>query len=268
MLFAAGKLDALEGEPVESNADGRPVIARQLDEAMGKERTIVENEDGSRKVFGETTIASMLTAEQAKTFEFASSLTERQLRGFIHEIQMRLRDSTQLYSESAEEYADLLLRLDFKSFGLEPSASRKELDAAYRKLAKKMHPDKNGGTEEANERFQNMKVRYERLKEHLEKMGKAMATYISRVKARACARVWPTHTQVPSPAGTRRGEALDTKGTADTEMDLGAKRDVAEKRARDRMDIVKSLVSESIKVHRCLADLKDSIRIVSEVLEA
>eukprot|EP00971_Amphidinium_carterae_P292925 5815792-Amphidinium_carterae.1 len=32
-------------------------------------------------------------------------------------------------------------------------------------MAKQMHPDKNGGTEEAKKRFQDMKARYEALKE-------------------------------------------------------------------------------------------------------
>lgn len=38
----------------------------------------------------------------------------------------------------------------------------------YRKLAKKMHPDKNGGTESAKNRFQAMKERYEALKKKIE----------------------------------------------------------------------------------------------------
>merc|ERR1719356_1620277 len=54
--------------------------------------------------------------------------------------------------------------LNYIYFGLTADASDKDLDNAYRKLAKKMHPDKNGGTEEAKKRFQQMKERYEAIK--------------------------------------------------------------------------------------------------------
>merc|ERR1712032_985055 len=40
----------------------------------------------------------------------------------------------------------------------------KDLDNAYRKLAKQMHPDKNGSTESAKKQFQQMKDRYEAIK--------------------------------------------------------------------------------------------------------
>merc|ERR1712217_331561 len=53
---------------------------------------------------------------------------------------------------------------NYEYFGLSPSATERDLDNAYRQLAKKMHPDKNGGTEEAKMRFQAMKERYEALK--------------------------------------------------------------------------------------------------------
>mmetsp|Transcript_51867 Transcript_51867/g.97298 ORF Transcript_51867/g.97298 Transcript_51867/m.97298 type:complete len:1271 (+) Transcript_51867:54-3866(+) len=50
-------------------------------------------------------------------------------------------------------------------FGLSEDASDKDLDNAYRQMAKRMHPDKNGGTEESKQRFQEMQKRYEALKE-------------------------------------------------------------------------------------------------------
>merc|ERR1719188_2712542 len=49
-------------------------------------------------------------------------------------------------------------------FGLSLEASDKDVDNAYRKKARQMHPDKNGGTDEAKKRFQEMKERYEELK--------------------------------------------------------------------------------------------------------
>merc|ERR1712083_140286 len=53
---------------------------------------------------------------------------------------------------------------NYEYFGLSPTSAERDLDNAYRQLAKKMHPDKNGGTEEAKMRFQAMKERYEALK--------------------------------------------------------------------------------------------------------
>lgn len=50
-------------------------------------------------------------------------------------------------------------------FGLAADAEEKDLNLAYRQMAKKMHPDKNGGSEDAKEKFQQMQDKYERLKE-------------------------------------------------------------------------------------------------------
>merc|ERR1719281_1042373 len=55
-------------------------------------------------------------------------------------------------------------QLNYHYFGLTADASDKDLDNAYRKLAKQMHPDKNGGTDAAKKRFQQMKERYEAIK--------------------------------------------------------------------------------------------------------
>ena len=46
-------------------------------------------------------------------------------------------------------------------FNLATDCTEKELESAYRRLAKAMHPDKNGGTEEAKEQFQVMRASYE-----------------------------------------------------------------------------------------------------------
>merc|ERR1712194_648819 len=58
-------------------------------------------------------------------------------------------------------------KLNYQYFGLEADASERDIDNAYRKLARKMHPDKNGGTEEAKKKFQDMKERYEALKKKI-----------------------------------------------------------------------------------------------------
>merc|ERR1739848_197217 len=56
---------------------------------------------------------------------------------------------------------------DLAFFGLDYQSTVKDLDKAYRKKAKLLHPDKNGNTEEAKLRFQEMKDRYERLRKRL-----------------------------------------------------------------------------------------------------
>ncbi|XP_060067328.1 dnaJ homolog subfamily B member 11-like [Ylistrum balloti] len=49
----------------------------------------------------------------------------------------------------------------YNILGLRKSATKNEIKKAYRKLAKEMHPDKNQGDPEANERFQNLGAAYE-----------------------------------------------------------------------------------------------------------
>jgi hypothetical protein len=47
--------------------------------------------------------------------------------------------------------------------GLHPSASRSEITRAYRKLAKKHHPDLNPGDESAEERFKTITEAHDQL---------------------------------------------------------------------------------------------------------
>jgi hypothetical protein len=49
-------------------------------------------------------------------------------------------------------------------FGLSENATAREVNTAYRRLARLTHPDKNGSTAEAKGNFQCMKTRYEALK--------------------------------------------------------------------------------------------------------
>merc|ERR1712048_1140098 len=72
------------------------------------------------------------------------------------------------YLKELQKYQE---RMGFEYFGLPKDATEKQLDNAYRSLAKKMHPDKNGGTEEAKKRFQNMKDRYDKLKKVMQEGG-------------------------------------------------------------------------------------------------
>merc|ERR1719350_600470 len=53
----------------------------------------------------------------------------------------------------------------YKILGVNRRADTNTIKKAYRKLAKEMHPDKNPDDPEANERFQDLGVAYETLKD-------------------------------------------------------------------------------------------------------
>merc|ERR1712039_31153 len=96
--------------------------------------------------------------------DWCQELTDRELRALVHEVGQRLVTSSRVYEFQRSKLEKMANDSDYRYFGLTQDAEDKELDAAYRKKAKKMHPDKNGGTEEAKEAFQEMKGKYERLK--------------------------------------------------------------------------------------------------------
>lgn len=50
---------------------------------------------------------------------------------------------------------------NFKVLGLTPSASKKEIKAAYRKLAMRLHPDRTGGSKESEARFKEINKAYQ-----------------------------------------------------------------------------------------------------------
>merc|ERR1719253_2067079 len=86
------------------------------------------------------------------------------MRGLVHEMGQRLLESSQIYQVRLNQWEQLSEKSNLAFFGLSDGCTDRELDVAYRQLSKKMHPDKNGGTEESKERFQDMKKRYEELK--------------------------------------------------------------------------------------------------------
>merc|ERR1712176_1599860 len=94
-------------------------------------------------------------------------MSDRELHGLVHEIGQRLLSSSQEYRALQAALEKLSDKGNYEFFGLSTSATERDLDNAYRQLAKKMHPDKNGGTEEAKMLFQSMKQRYEDLKSRL-----------------------------------------------------------------------------------------------------
>ena len=63
----------------------------------------------------------------------------------------------------------------YKTLGLSPGASRREVTKAYHKLSLKYHPDKNGGDKEKEAKFKEVNAAYEALKE-LKRAGRLPAT--------------------------------------------------------------------------------------------
>merc|ERR1711939_1166243 len=111
-------------------------------------------------IFGEDDVLELARKAGKDAQESIVGFTDHQLRGLVHEVGQRLLVNSQLYHRRLEELKKLGDNLNYRYFGLEPGASEKDLDNAYRKMAKRMHPDKNGGTDEAKRRFQDMKERY------------------------------------------------------------------------------------------------------------
>ena len=51
----------------------------------------------------------------------------------------------------------------YKLLGVARSASQKDIQKAYRRLAKKLHPDLNPGDKEAQRKFQDVSAAYDTL---------------------------------------------------------------------------------------------------------
>lgn len=154
----------LPGEPVAYNDRGQPIISRQVDPETGYGSTMVLNENGTLDVFGKQTVTSLLNSTQDEAQNWFQELSDSQLRGLVHELGQRLLSASSTYQHYAKKFEGVSEKANLEFFGLGLDATDRELDVAYRQLSKRMHPDKNGGTEESKKRFQEMKTRYEELK--------------------------------------------------------------------------------------------------------
>lgn len=155
----------LIGEAIAYNNRGEPVITRTTGES-GNAATVVINEDGTQSTFGKNTLSSLMSSDEGDAQAWIHALTTLEVRGLVHEIGQVLLSTSAIYQFHLNRLKDLSETQNYAYFGLREDATDKEIDMAYRKLAKQMHPDKNGGTPEAKERFQQMKERYEALKQH------------------------------------------------------------------------------------------------------
>jgi len=152
------------GETIALDEYGRPSIVRQINPDSGAARTVVLNDDGSHRVFGEHTVSSLTNSNKDESRVWLDALSCHQLRGLVHEVGQRLLEGSRLYHARLNQLDKWGEHLNYVYFGLTTDASDRDLENAYRKLAKKLHPDKNGGTEVAKKRFQQMKERYEAIK--------------------------------------------------------------------------------------------------------
>eukprot|EP00427_Karlodinium_veneficum_P029529 CAMPEP_0169219616 /NCGR_PEP_ID=MMETSP1016-20121227/20070_1 /TAXON_ID=342587 /ORGANISM="Karlodinium micrum, Strain CCMP2283" /LENGTH=505 /DNA_ID=CAMNT_0009297689 /DNA_START=93 /DNA_END=1607 /DNA_ORIENTATION=+ len=179
----------LPGEAVAYDSRGRPIISREVDEQIGCCRTWVLNEDGTIVFFGDDSLASIAKSGECERNAFMENLSQQQLRGLVHEIGQRLVSRSSMYQSFKTEWERRTTADDHSFFGFSGDFTEKELDAAHRRLARQMHPDKNGGTDEAKELFQDMQKRYERLKT---KLAEASAPANAPAKAKQEVKYDPT----------------------------------------------------------------------------
>eukprot|EP00929_Paragymnodinium_shiwhaense_P059101 TRINITY_DN29582_c0_g1_i1.p1 TRINITY_DN29582_c0_g1~~TRINITY_DN29582_c0_g1_i1.p1 ORF type:complete len:753 (-),score=117.64 TRINITY_DN29582_c0_g1_i1:353-2566(-) len=144
--------------------NGQVLITRQVDVSTGVAQTIVHHGDGTVSAFGDQTIDSLIASLSDHSASFVTDLTDNELRGLVHETGQRLMANSQAY-HGAKTEEDAQNIEEFKEFfGLAEDATERDLENAYRQLARKLHPDKNGGTEEAKEQFQELQAKYDTLK--------------------------------------------------------------------------------------------------------
>lgn len=138
-----------------------------------KKFSVTRDKHGRIEAIGDESISTFF--DEAVMRKWIASLRKCHLKGFDQEIRFRLSSIWTEYSEIKEKHEDYLENADFILFGLDKeTATLKDLEKAFHRLARLMHPDKNGGSAEAKTRFQEMKERYEALKRKImAKGGKA-----------------------------------------------------------------------------------------------
>lgn len=152
--------------------------------------------------------AGILSDERVEKLNGMSDIL---LRGLLKEMGERLLEKSREYIHKTKEKGLLEANEAYAYFGLRKTGCTVDkVKTAYKKLAKKMHPDKNGGTEEAKEAFQQMKSVYEQL---LEEMGAGTS---SKEKRR------PDSSDDQGSSGTTRDNEDDERGSSNKEDDSSA----------------------------------------------
>jgi len=134
--------------------------------ASASRRDSVRDDRGQMTATGDESAADVF--DEGLMRRWIGSLSKHHLKGFDQELRIRLSKLWTEYSKLQAEHEDHLENADYIFFGLDKDATLKDLEKSYRRLAKRMHPDKNGGSEEAKARFQELKDRYEALKKKIQ----------------------------------------------------------------------------------------------------
>jgi hypothetical protein len=146
------------------NEQGKPVLVIEKDPATGKELTVVKNFDGTHRAFGDETVNSLVSNTEDVMTSWLQSLNAMEIKGVLNVVNKHIAEGSRLYHATKQAVEQMTRAASYSYFGLPEDTAEKDLDNAYRQLAKKMHPDKNGGTEDATVKFQHMKDCYEALK--------------------------------------------------------------------------------------------------------
>jgi len=210
--------DNVKAQLLETDDKGQPVIVRQTDKETGNSWTVVLNEDGTKRTFSEEDVEHMLSQSHSELENWFGEMPDRQFRGLSNELTHRLCERSNKLFKRRQQFEEESRRCNFAVFGLGEGADVKELDNAYRKLARAMHPDKNGGSDEAKHRFQAMKEKYEELREAIitgtGQQGQAEKTSDGKASAE----------EGPSPSdGSNAGKDKETQEGSADEAEAGEK---------------------------------------------
>merc|ERR1712146_29764 len=82
---------------------GTGSICRNFDPVSGAARTIVCEEDGSRRIFGESTVESLIANTEDDVAAWIDTLRPLALRGLINEVTERLTEQVRSLQEKVRE---------------------------------------------------------------------------------------------------------------------------------------------------------------------
>lgn len=109
-------------------------------------------------------------AEYNRNWDFFAGMNKEQMARFMADDKASAADAfaqASPYGWGGAADGDGLTRNQRKAFEeleLDPTATPAEIKSAYRLLAKRYHPDTNGGDKEANARFHRIRAAYDLLK--------------------------------------------------------------------------------------------------------
>lgn len=141
-------------------------IYRHVDLQFGTSRTMVFNEEDVQiALFDDQTFVKLLINEKSSEIqEYVQDLCNRGMHGLLIELEQRLVEDSRNYLKNKTESNKIIQQQAFRFFELTEESTAKEAQEAYRRSARELHPDKNGGSADAKDKFQQMKNLYEAVK--------------------------------------------------------------------------------------------------------